>query len=281
MSRRARHPWAESAIPLVFAHRGGSRLAPENTLAAFDRAASEGVDGLELDVRLSRDGEVVVCHDARVDRTTDASGAVAGMTAAELARLDAGYRFVDGQRAYPFRGCGLGIPTLREVLQRHPDRRVIVELKDGDARLAVATLEVLRSAGAVDRACVGSFHQGALAEVRAREPRLATSAAQREVRAALYRSWFNWFPRSVPYTALQVPERREATRVVSRRFVRGAHRAGVAVQVWVVDGPDDIRRLLGWGVDGIITDRPDVAVPTVRRWAETEGEGRQTERATR
>lgn len=267
MTRSARHPWADSAVPLVFAHRGGSRLAPENTMAAFDRAVQEGVDGLELDVHLSRDGEPVVCHDRSVDRTTDASGAITAMTVAELARVDAGYRFVDGEGRYPFRGQGLGIPTLREVVTRHSGHRVIVELKDDDARLTAATLDVLREAGAVGRACIGSFHRGALADVRGREPGIATSAAQREVRMALYRSWFGWFPRAVPYQALQVPERREATQVVSPRLVRGAHRAGVVVQVWVVDGAADIRRLLGWGVDGIITDRPDVAVPTVREWA--------------
>lgn len=259
-------PLWRSERPLVFGHRGGSRLAPENTLAAFDRAVAEGVDGLELDVHLARDGEPVVCHDARIDRTTDASGAIRDLTAEALARVDAGFRFVEGAGRYPYRGQGFGIPTLREVVTRYPSQFLIVEMKDEDDRLAERTVEVIRAAGAVERVCLGSFHSGVLQAARRLEPRLATSASQREVRAALYRSWVGWFPRRVPYRAFQVPERRGSVRVVSPRFVRGAHRAGAAVQVWIVDQAPDILRLLAWGVDGIITDRPDVAVRTVHEW---------------
>jgi glycerophosphoryl diester phosphodiesterase len=262
------HPWTQASRPLVFAHRGGSRLAPENTLAAFDRATAEGVDGLELDVHLSADGEVVVCHDAHVDRTTDSRGPIAGMTARELAGVDAAFRFADEHGRRAFRGQGYGIPMLREVLARYPDVRLIVELKDGEQRLAREVLRVVTEGRAVGRVCLGSFHGPALQAIRSLEPAVATSAGQLEVRLALYRSWIGLFPRAVPYQAFQVPERRERIRVVSPRFVRGAHRAGVAVQVWVVDEVEDIRRLLGWGADAIITDRPDVAVPAVRAWAD-------------
>lgn len=261
-----RHPWAAADGPLVLAHRGGSRLAPENTLAAFDRAVREGVDGLELDVHLSRDGEVVVCHDASVDRTTDARGAIAGMSAGELAAVDAGFRFVDEQGAYAFRGQGIGIPTLREVLARYPRHRLIVEMKDADPRLAEATLAAVREAHAEDRTCLGSFHARVVRHARRLAPGLATSAAPPEVRLALYGSWVGWFPRRPAYLAMQLPERRENTQVVSPRFVAAAHRAGVLVQVWVVDRKVDIERLLDWGVDGVITDRPDVAVSAVREW---------------
>ncbi len=261
-----RHPWTEAGRPLVFAHRGGSRLAPENTVAAFDRAVSEGVDGLELDVRLARDGEVVVCHDPSVDRTTDGTGPIASMTSRELAALDAGFHFTGGDGGRPFRGRAIGIPTLRELVSRYPGRRLIVELKDDDLALVGAALGILRRADAISRTCLGSFHGGVLADIRRREPGIATSGSQKEVRMALYRSWVGLFPRSVPYDALQVPERREGRRVVTPGFVRGAHRAGVAVQVWVVDEPADMARLLSWGVDGVITDRPDVAVRVFRSW---------------
>jgi glycerophosphoryl diester phosphodiesterase len=266
MSQIKRHPWAEAVRPLVFAHRGGCGLAPENTLAAFDWAVEAGADGLELDVRLARDGEVVVCHDPTVNRTTDGAGSIDSMTTGELAALDAGFHFSDGDGGRPFRGRGIGIPTLRQVVARYPRHRLIVEMKDDLRELARATLEVLREADAMPRACLGSFYSGVLDEVRALEPRLATSGAQLEVRLALYRSWVGLFPRSVPYQALQVPERRERTQVVSPRFLRGAHRAGVAVQVWVVNERADMERLLGWGVDGLITDRPDIAVEVVREW---------------
>ena len=257
------HPWAANGRPLVFAHRGGSRLAPENTLAAFDRGAREGADGLELDVHLSADGAVVVCHDARIDRTTDGKGAIGDLTAGELARVDAGFHFVGPDGHHPFRGQGFGIPTLREVLTRYPDKPLIVELKDDTPRLAEAVLHLVRRARAIERVCLGSFHLPVLRRIRELEPKVATSAGPWEVRMALYRSWIRLFPRRVPYRALQVPERREATHIVTPSFVRGAHRAGVPVHVWVVDAAEDIRRLLSWGVDGIITDRPDVAVREV------------------
>ncbi len=258
--------WIPTDRPLVFGHRGGSRLSPENTLAAFDRAAAEGVDGLELDVRLSRDGEVVVCHDARLDRTCDAAGAIADLTAAELARVDAGYRFTPDGSTYPFRGCGVGVPTLREVLARYPRLPLIVEMKDNTPAMAQATVGVLREAGALDRVCLGSFSPGVLRHARRLAPGTASSGSSREVLHAVLSSRFGLLPPFRRYQALQVPERREGTLVVTPRFVRAAHRAGVPVQVWIVDGEDAIRRLLDWGVDAIITDRPDVAVRTVADW---------------
>lgn len=259
------HRWQPGRRPLVFGHRGGAGLAPENTFAAFDRGIAAGVDGLELDVRLSRDGEVVVCHDATLDRTTDASGPVSAFTSRELAGVDAGYRFSPGDGVWPFRGRGVRLPLLRAVLERFVSHLMIIELKDPELELARAVTALVREAGALDRVCIGSFRRPVLEEVRRLEPRLATGAASDEVRWAHYCSWLGVFPRRVSYQALQVPERREGQRIVTGRFVRGAHRAGVPVQVWVVDEPSHIQRLLALGVDGIITDRPDVAVPLVKR----------------
>src|SRR3954466_10045111 len=114
----APEPFFAASRPQVFAHRGGSALGPENTIAAFDMGMAAGADGLELDVHLSADGVVVVHHDPTLDRTTDASGPVAARTAAELARVDAGYRFTKNGE-YPFRGQGIGVPTLAEVFRRY------------------------------------------------------------------------------------------------------------------------------------------------------------------
>jgi glycerophosphoryl diester phosphodiesterase len=257
----------------VFAHRGGSALAPENTIAAFDRGLHCGADGLELDVHLSRDGVVVVHHDVTLERTTDLTGPVAAHTADELARADTGYRFRGPERAgteqrdgeaYPFRGQGLGIPTLAAVLARYVGVPVIIELKVNDVDLARRTVDVVRSAGAVERTCLGSFGLRALREVRRIEPRLATSAAREEVRWALYRSRCRWPVKRVGYQGYQVPEWSGGTHVVSRRFVDDAHRAGLGVQVWTVDAAEDAQRLLDAGVDALITDRPDIIVPVVR-----------------
>jgi glycerophosphoryl diester phosphodiesterase len=257
------HPFFESTRPLVFAHRGGAALAPENTLAAFDQGVASGADGLELDVRLSRDGVVVVHHDRTLERTTDLRGAVSSTTADELARADAGHHFMrDGLR--PFRGLGLGLPTLASVLARYRDHRLIVEMKQNSPELARAVVGAVRRADAVDRVCLGSFGLRVVRAVRTLDAAVATSAAREEVRWALYRSWCRWPVSRVAYAGYQVPETSGVTRLVSGRFVEHAHRSNLAVQVWTVNAERDARRLLSWGVDGLITDRPDLMVRLVQ-----------------
>jgi glycerophosphoryl diester phosphodiesterase len=252
----------------VFAHRGGSALAPENTIAAFDSGRSLGADGLELDVHLSSDGVVVVHHDSTLERTTDLAGPIANRTADELARADAGYHFRRSSADdAPFRGQGLGVPTLAAVLDRYRDLSIIIELKVDEPELARAVLDVVRRASAVDRVCLGSFGLRVLQEARHLEPRLATSAAREEVRWALYRSWCRWPVAGVDYDGYQVPEWSGWNHVVSRTFVEYAHGAGLGVQVWTVDAEVDAERLLALGVDGLITDRPDIIVPFVHRRA--------------
>ncbi len=238
------HPFFASDSPRVFAHRGGAALAAENTIAAFDNGLALGADGLELDVRLSRDGVVVVHHDARLERTTTLRGAVADRDAGELARA--------------------GVPALADVLRRYAGVPIIVELKLNTPELAAAVVRAVREAGAVERVCAGSFGLRVLHAVRALDPAIATSAAREEVRWALYRSWCRWPVARTGYAGYQVPEWSGRTRVVSPRFVHDAHRAGLSVQVWTVDRAEDARRLIGWGVDALITDRPDVIVPIVR-----------------
>ncbi len=259
------HRFADTARPLVFAHRGGSGLAPENTVAAFDHGLALGADGLELDVHLSRDGRAVVHHDVLLERTTNGNGPIAACSVEELAKVDAGYRFCrDGD--FPYRGRGLCVPTLGDVLERYPRTRVIIELKNGSEALARAALEDVRRARALDRVCFAGEDVNGLRVIRALEGDAATSAARVEIRRALVRSWAGLRADGCRIVAYQVPETRGPVRIVSRRFVRAVHRAGRVVQVWTVDRADVMRRLLQWGVDGIITDRPDVAVAVVREF---------------
>ena len=246
--------------PVVYAHRGGAGLAPENTLVAFEVGLATGADGIELDVRLSRDGVAVVMHDPTLDRTTDASGAVDARTAGELAGLDAGCRFERGG-AFPFRGQGIGVPSLREVLQRYRETPLIVELKSSAPRLAGAVVDDIRTAGAMGRVTVGSFQKGALDAVRALEPSIRTGADTDDVRSGL-----DGLRGRPVFDAFQVPEVFAGLRVVTPEFIARAHDAGVTVVVWTVNHEDDMRRLLDWGVDGLITDWPDIAVPVVRDW---------------
>lgn len=249
----------ENRRPLIFAHRGGCALGPENTLAAFDLGLRAGADGLELDVHLSSDGVPVVHHDEMLDRTTSGSGPLAARTAAELARLDAGCRFAVGGEL-PFRNRGVGIPSLREVLRAYPDVPVVIELKVDSAELGVAVAREVRLQAAVDRVCVAGFGARSVAAARHALPGLASSATRPEVQLAVVRALAGWPVRRAEYGGYQVPERNGRVRIVSPRFVRRAHEAGFKVHVWTVDEEADMRRLLEWGVDGLITDRPDVAV---------------------
>jgi glycerophosphoryl diester phosphodiesterase len=248
----------------VYAHRGGAALRPENTIAAFDHGLSLGADGVECDVHLSRDGAVVVHHDDTLDRTTGAQGLLADRTADELARLDAGFTFQaaapGAANGFPYRGLGLGIPRLREVLSRYPSARFIIELKTSDPELARRTIDDIRGASAVDRVALGSFYWRVLHTARSYEPRIPTGASQEETRWALYRSWVRWPLGRTGYREFQVPERMGINTIVTPRFIAHAHRAGFAVKVWTVNDESDMRRLLDWGADAIISDRPDLAV---------------------
>jgi glycerophosphoryl diester phosphodiesterase len=161
--------------------------------------------------------------------------------------------------------ASVGVPTLAEVLSRYEDTRIIIEMKLNTVEFAAATVNDVRRAGAVDRVCLGSFGLRAIRAVRALEPGMATSAAREEVRWALCRSWIGRPPSPrVQYGGYLVPEHSGFTRIVSRRFVELAHRAGLNVHVWTVDTEEDAQRLLDWGVDALITDRPDVIVPLCR-----------------
>jgi glycerophosphoryl diester phosphodiesterase len=251
---------------LIYAHRGGAALRPENTIEAFDHGLALGADGLELDVHLSRDGIVVVHHDDTLERTTGSRGRIASYTADELAQVDAGYWFQPAGAVgeYPFRGAGIGVPTLRAVLERYRDTRLIVELKVNDPELARRTIDEIRAADAIDRVALGSFGWRVLNAARAYEPRIATGAAREETRWALYRSWVGLPLGRTRYREFQVPERAGATTIVTPHFVAHAHRAGVPVKVWTVNEASDMRRFLGWGADALISDRPDVAVGVIR-----------------
>ena len=252
--------------PLVFGHRGGAKIGPENTLLAFARGLAAGADGFECDVRLSADGVPVVIHDPRLDRTTDQTGPVGALTADELARVNATCHFQPGAPAYAATTV-VGVPTLLSVLEQFPRARVIIELKDTHDLLARAVVGIVGALAAEHRVCVGSFNHAVLETVRALAPGIVTSASLPEAQRTLLRSWLP-LPRfgAAAYRAFQVPERSGRLRVARPAFVRQAHREGALVQVWTVDRPADVDRLLDYGVDGIISDRPDLTVPARDGW---------------
>lgn len=253
-------PFFDRRRPRVYAHRGGRALGPENTIAAFDIGLAAGADGLELDVRLSADGIPVVVHDPTLDRTTDATGPVSAKSADELARVDAGCRFTDSAGAAPFAGQGIGVPALADVLRRYPGVPTIIELKVDTEDFGIRVAQTVCAEDAADRVCLAGYGFRSARGARQGLPSAGASACDTEVRRALHCSWIGWPLRGMPYHGYQVPERSGWLRVVSPRFVRQAHQSGFAVEVWTVDEQADMDRLLTWGVDGLISNRPDLAV---------------------
>lgn len=251
--------------PRLFAHRGASALAPENTVESFRLARNAGAPYLELDVHLSADGHVVVIHDNSVSRTTGRRGRVERMSFSELRRLDAGHEFtLDRGRSFPYRGRGLRIPTLEEVLREFPEARFTIEIKKTRKGIGRAVLDVIRGCDATERVLVASHEHTHLQEFRSLDGDVPTSFSKSEVRAflACVRAGdTNGY--QAPGNALQVPEYFGLRRVTSVAFIEAAHRLGVEVHVWTVNEPVHMRRLLRWGVDGIMTDDPARALASV------------------
>lgn len=248
-------PYLSHEHPIRLAHRGSRVLWPENTMGAFRGAIQLGYRYLETDVHVSSDGVVVLFHDDRLDRLTDGSGLVWDHPWDHLASLDAAYHF-DPAGGYPLRGEGIGIPRLADLVAEFPEALVNIDLKQQGIEQVVSD-EIFRL-GIEDRVMIGSFRDARIRRFRRiTGGRVATSAGPAETSRALAAAAAGGRPRG-PADAFQVPERMGGLRVVGRRFVAAAHRAGKQVHVWTIDDPDDMHRLLDLGVDGIVTDRPDV-----------------------
>ena len=259
--RRAAKRRVGEGWPTNFAHRGASLRAPENTLEAFRLAARSGAGGLELDVHMTSDGGIVVIHDDSVDRTTEGTGLVRRMTLQELQSLDAGYRFTpDGGIAYPHRGQGVRVPELGEVLRHFPGHKVNIDIKEEQPGVEVALLETIEGADAGNRVLVVSEMPAVVERIRELSGNaISTGASRQEIgdfyRLSRLRLEFLVRP---PYDALQVPVEYGGREVVTPRFLKAAHDRGVRVDVWTIDDPDEMRRLLDLGVDVIMTNRPEV-----------------------
>lgn len=210
---------------------------------------------LEFDVRATRDGEIVVLHDPTVDRTTDGTGPVREMMWDEVRQLDAGYRFRDLDGTHSWRGRGAGVPRFEEVLEALPDIRMIVEVKSPDA--APGLVRIVRRHGAEQRVLMATAEEGARASRHGyRGP---SSATRRQIRLFMLLQRMALGSFYTPSTdAFQIPDSWKGREVATLRFVEEAHARNMPVHVWTVNEPADMRRLLRLGVDGILSDRPDV-----------------------
>lgn len=247
------HPILDPAARPVVGHRGNRAHAPENTLESFAQAVALGVDALEFDVHLSADGVPVVHHDATVDRTTDGTGPIAALPLAAVRALDAGARFsADGGRTFPYRGRGLSVPTLDELLAAFPATPLLIELKTAAATPAVRA--VIARHGAESRCVVDSFDAGALDAFRGGP--IAVGAAQGDVALLLAATMTRYPVRAVRYRALCIPQRFRGLRLPIARFAALLAPLACPVHVWTVNDPAEARLLWQAGVRGIITDDP-------------------------
>lgn len=251
--------------PLVIAHQGGELLAPSNTMASFENAANMGVDVLETDIHITKDGHLVTIHDPSVDRTTNGKGNVADLTLAELQALDAGYHFKDLDGNYSFRGKGVYIPTVEEMFQRFDDMKIEIEIKDDNPperieEIAPKLWKLIEKYQMEEKIIIGSFDQKILQTFeKYAKGRVAITAGRQEVKSFVV--FHKFFLRNlyVPKVdAFQIPIEDSGFDLTDQRLIDGAHRLGMEIHYWTIDDPKTMEKLIDAGADGILTNRPDL-----------------------
>lgn len=256
------HSFFDGDKPRIIGHRGARGEAPENTLPSFQRALEDGAQFVELDVHGSKDGSVVIIHDATLQRTTNGRGRVSQLTVKEIKTFDAGYWYTpNGGVSYPYRGQKIEIPTLEEFFSTFPTIKAIIEIKQARPSVVKNVLETIRRLSREDQVLLATEKGEIMREVRIALQEngltMATGFSYGEV--AAFMQWIaagkkdNYAP---PGEAFQIPCEYRGVTLVSRETVKAAHDLGVEMFVWTVNDVEEMDRLLGLGVDGIITDYP-------------------------
>ena len=256
--------------PLVIAHQGGDGSWPGDTMYAFENAVEIGADVLEMDAHITGDSQIVLMHDEKVDRTTDGTGLIELMTLAQLKQLDAAYKWSnDDGETFPFRGKGIKVPTLDELLQKFPQMRYVIEIKLTENPIDKPVCDLIRKYSMQDKVVIASFHDEAMKNFRKTCPEVATSASRSEVTTfVLLGKVFLSGLVAPQYESIQPPYDPSESKnipIMTRRFIREAHAKNIAVEPWTVDDPELMKQYIEWGVDGIMTDRPDLMIEVLRR----------------
>jgi glycerophosphoryl diester phosphodiesterase len=264
----ADRPFYDGSQPrmMVYAHMGGDRIWPGDTLYAYDQSAKLGVDAFDMDAHITKDGQIVLLHDESVDRTTDGIGLVENKTLAELKQLDAAYKWsLDDGKTYPFRGQGIQVPTLGEVFAKYPNMRYLVEIKLTKTPIAVPFCDLIHKYNMQDKVIVASFHDDAMRLFRESCPDVATSASKSEVLAFVILSKIGLSGLISPiYQSLQVPydtSESYGIPIITEGFIKAAHSKNIKVETWTLDDPELLKQYMNWGIDGVDTDRPDLMMP--------------------
>lgn len=256
--------------PLVIAHQGGELLAPSNTMAAFTNAANMGVDVIETDLHITKDGYLVAIHDPTVDRTTNGHGKVADMTLEDIQKLDAGYHFKDLNGNYSYRGKGVYIPAAEEMFQTFDHMRIEMEIKDDNPperidEMASKLWALIKKYHMEDKILVASFDQNILDTFnKYAKDRVATCGGKQEVTKFVV--FHKFFLRNLyqPHTdSFQIPIEDSGFDLTDQKLITGAHRRGQDISYWTIDDPKEMKKLLDAGADGILTNRPDLLLKIV------------------
>jgi len=253
--------------PLVIAHQGGDGIWPGNTIFAFQKSVEMGVDVIETDIRQTKDGILVVSHDETVDRKSNGMGRVVDLTMKELQMLDAAYNWspIEGL-TFPYRGQGITYASLEEVFLAFPDMRFNIDMKQSDPPIYASLCELIRKYKMQDKVVAASFSHETISAFRMLCPEVTTSGDETETRNFVFMNLAyigHWY--SPNFKVFQVPTKSSGITIMTPHFVRAAHERNLRVDVWTIDDPDEMKRLIGMGVDGIITDRPDLLMNLLGR----------------
>lgn len=259
------HPFFDTPRPHLFAHQGASGEAPSNTLPAFARAVELGIRYLETDCHPTRDGEIVLCHDETVDATTDGSGRICELTYVELCRLDAGYRFSADGRSHPFRGRGIRMPLLAELLRDFPDAFVNLEIKEGDQAVVDEVVRLVRAAGAEDRVLLASADPELMTRIRKTNTRTAIGSSTADVLSFYQAVATEGIAAFEPAGhALQIPTEFMGNELVTPEALAAVRELGLHLHVWTINEAEEMERLLVAGVDGVMSDFPGTLLEVAR-----------------
>jgi glycerophosphoryl diester phosphodiesterase len=261
--------YANLQSPLVIAHQGGDGVWPGDTMYAYEKAVEIGADVLEMDAHITKDSQIVLMHDEKVDRTTNGKGLIEELTLAELKQLDAAYQWSNGgDKTFPYRGQGIQVPTLEELFQKFPQIRYVIEIKLTKNPIDKPLCDLIHKYNMQEQVVIASFHDEAMQSFRTTCPEVATSASRGEVtKFVLLGKVFLSGLVAPHYQSIQPPYDPSESmniRIMTRCFIRQAHAKNVAVEPWTVDDPALMKQYIEWGVDGIMTDRPDLMMKVLK-----------------
>lgn len=253
--------------PIILAHRGGAHLEPEHTMLAFEKSAQLGVDGFEIDIRLTKDEEIIVFHDATVDRTTNGCGLVAAMTLAEINALNHGYQFKNLAGEFPYRQQKIDVVTLRQLLESYPNMLINIDMKDApdtyEGSLMPSKLwRLLEELGAINRVVVTSFYGEQIDRFNLyAQNQVALGAGESDVRKAFaaFSSQFGhlYHPK---VDVFQIPPKSGVVSLDSPKFIQFLSKLNIPVHYWTINDLVTMKKLIRNGAQGIVTDRPDIAI---------------------